>query len=302
MSAANRSAMPLGEIDLLQQAARTRRKGFRLLPSVPWVVPVLFALLLVVGLAGRWIAPLDPGEIDLISRFQPPLENWDHILGTDQLGRDVLSRMLTGAALSMTLAALVIVFAATIGLAVGMIAGFFGGRTDTVLMRLTDAMLAIPAIMLALLLVAVLGPGFWNVVIALLLVTWARYARFVRGEVLALRSREFVEASIVCGTHPLKILWRHFLPNIVNSVIVVLTLDVGRIILLESSLAFLGLGLPPDSGAWGSTISEGKAYLQIAPWIALVPACAMMVTILLANSFGNWLSDLLNPRLRRAAQ
>jgi peptide/nickel transport system permease protein len=168
-------------------------------------------------------------------------------------------------------------------------------------MRITDAMLALPAVMIALFLVAVIGPGFWSVVVALMLVTWARYARFVRGEVLSLRSMDFIDAAIVCGTPTAVILRRHFLHNVINAVVVLLTLDIGRIILLESSLAFLGLGLSPEQGAWGSTIAEGKQYLQTAPWVPLTPAVAMMVTIMLANTFGNWLSDELDPKLRAAA-
>lgn len=263
-----------------------------------WALPVICAAYLLLGLAGRLLAPSDASEIDLVNRYLQPFQNIQHPLGTDQLGRDILSRTLVGASLSLSLATIVIGAAGIFGVAVGMIAGFAGGRLDALLMRLSDAMLALPAIMLALLLVAVMEPGYWSVAIALMLVTWARYARFVRGEVLSLRSREFVDAAIVCGTPTAKLLWRHILPNVINVVVVLLTLDVGRVILLESSLAFLGLGLPADRGAWGSTIAEGKVYLQIAPWISLMPAFAMMVTIILSNAFGNWLSDHLDPRIR----
>jgi peptide/nickel transport system permease protein len=263
-----------------------------------WALPVVFVTYVLVGLAGQIVAPSDPSEVHLRERYIPPLTEWKHVLGTDQIGRDILSRTLVGASLSLSLTALVIACASAFGVSIGMIAGFLGGHLDTALMRLVDAVLALPGIMLALLLVAIISPGFWSVALALMLVDWARYARFVRGEVLSLRSREYIDAAIVCGTSTTKILWRHILPNVLNSVVVLLTLDIGRIVLLESSLAFLGLGLPPDRGAWGSSIAEGKSYLQLAPWIALTPALAMMVTILLANSFGNWLSDRLDPRLR----
>jgi peptide/nickel transport system permease protein len=266
-----------------------------------WWFPAAFVILAVIALSGQWLAPRDPNDIDLVARFQPPFQSMASLLGTDQLGRDVLSRTMVGASLSLSLAAAVILLSGTIGISIGMIAGFLGDATDAFLMRFVDAMLAIPAVMLALLLVAVFGAGFWSVVIALMLVTWARYARFVRAEVMSLRSREYIDAAIICGTPALKTLWRHFLPNVINAIVVLLTLDIGRVILLESSLAFLGLGLPPDRGAWGSTIAEGKAYLQSAPWIALTPAFAMMITILLANAFGNWLSDQLDPRIRRSA-
>jgi peptide/nickel transport system permease protein len=262
------------------------------------LAPFTFGIIVAVGLAGYVLAPHDPTEIDLLQRYQAPLHSVEHVLGTDQLGRDILSRTLVGASLSISLAFLVIVAAALVGCSVGMVAGFAGGAADAVLMRLTDAMLALPAIMLALFLVAVVGSGFWSVATALMLVTWARYARFVRGEVMAVRSRDFIDAATLCGTPFVTILWRHFLPNIINSIIVVVTLDIGRVILLESSLAFLGLGLPSDQGAWGATIAEGKAYLQSAPWVALTPAFAMMLVIISANAFGNWLSDHLDPRLR----
>ncbi len=265
-------------------------------------VPVLFLLVIIVGFFGATIAPFDPSEINLGARYQLPFQSVTHILGTDQLGRDILSRILAGAQLSLSLTTIVISLAGFAGVLIGMASGYAGGRTDAFLMRCTDAMLALPGIMLALLMVAVLGTNFWSVTIALLLVSWARYARFVRGEVLTLRSCEFVDAAVVCGTHPLKILWVHFFPNIVNAVVVLFTLDIGRIILLESSLAFLGLGLPADSGAWGASIAEGKPYLQTAPWVPLMPALAMMTTIMISNGFGNWVSGRLDPRVRTAEQ
>lgn len=263
-----------------------------------WLLPVAFAAFVGVGLCGNVLAPADPAFVDLANRYIPPFVQAAHPLGTDQLGRDILSRALVGANLSLSIAALSILVASTWGIAVGMIAGYFGGAAEIVLMRLADAMLSLPTIMIALLLVAIMEPGFWSVVAAVVMVTWARYARFIRGEVVAIRSREFLSAAVVCGTPAWKILWHHVLPNVLNAVVVLLTLDIGRVILLESSLAFLGLGLPPDRGAWGSTIFEGKVYLEIAPWIVLVPSAAMTVAVLLANSFGNWLSDRLDPRLR----
>jgi peptide/nickel transport system permease protein len=269
--------------------------------SLSRVLPIAFILLVIIGLAGKFIAPQDPSEVDLTLRFIPPFHDLHHLLGTDQLGRDVLSRTLTGASLSLAITTIVIATAGMIGTGIGLAAGFLGGRWDEVLMRITDAMLSLPAVMIALFLVAVIGPGFWSVVVSLMLVTWARYARFIRGEVLSLRSMEFIDAAIVSGTRTLTILRRHFLPNVINAVVVLLTLDIGRVILLESSLAFLGLGLSPEGGAWGSTIAEGKLYLETAPWVPLTPAVAMMVTIMLANAFGNWLSDALDPKARAAA-
>ena len=263
-----------------------------------WITPVAFVTFVTIGLCGSIIAPIDPSQISLTERYLPPFLNKAHLLGTDHLGRDILSRVLVGASISLSVAALSIFIASGFGVLIGLVAGFFRGLVESVLMRMADAMLALPTIMVALLLLAILAPGFWSVVVAIMLVTWARYARFVRGEVLSLRTREYIDAAIICGTPSIKILWRHFLPNVLNSVVVLLTLDIGRVILLESSLAFLGLGLPPDRGAWGASIAEGKTYLQIAPWIALLPGLAMTITILLANSFGNWLSDHLDPRLR----
>ena len=263
-----------------------------------WLLPAVFAAYVTLGLIGRVIAPSDPSQVALNERYIPPLTSFEHVLGTDHLGRDVLSRILVGASISLSVAAIAILVASMFGVTIGMVSGFLGGPIDALFMRFADAMLSLPTIMVALLLVAVLEPGFWSVIIAIMLVSWARYARFVRGEVLSLRSREFIDAAIICGTPSLQVLWRHFLPNVINSVVVLLTLDIGRVILLESSLAFLGLGLPPDRGAWGSSIYEGKAYLQFAPWIALMPGLAIMITVILANSFGNWLSDCLDPRLR----
>ena len=249
------------------------------------------------------IAPYSPYEISLENSLQPPF--WQgggslaHPLGTDSLGRDLLSRMIYGARVSLAAAFLTIVLGGAIGTVVGLLSGYLGGRLDMILMRVTDATLAFPIILMALLLAVALGPSFINVVIAIVVVLWSRYARVIRGEVLSLKGLDFIAQARITGCSPLRIMVRHLLPNVQNTLVVLLTLQVGWVIVVEATLSFLGAGIPPPTPAWGSMVADGRAYILSAWWTCTLPALAILITVLSFNLFGDWLRDTLDPRLRQ---
>ncbi|TAK85399.1 MAG: ABC transporter permease [Betaproteobacteria bacterium] len=278
--------------------ASARRSGR--LPVIP--VAILVLLLIDVIFAGV-IAPHSPYATDLSKRLIPPawLPGGDvsYLLGTDLVGRDLLSRLMTGARASLGVALATIFVGGTVGIVLGMVAGYAGGRTDSVIMRLVDGSLSIPVILLALVLVSVREPSAWNVILVLSLVIWARFARLVRGEVLSLRERAFVALAQVAGSSSARIIARHIFPNILNTVIVVGTLQVGWVVLLEASLSFLGVGVPPPIPAWGSMVADGRAHMLSAWWLSLFPGIAILLLVLSLNFLGDWIRDRLDPRLRQ---
>jgi peptide/nickel transport system permease protein len=255
-------------------------------------------------LSGVWapaLAPQDPVEQDIINRLAPPafLEGGAsrNLLGTDHLGRDVLSRLIYGARVAAVVGFTTVIFSGSVGLAVGLIAGYFGGAADMLLMRLLDIQLSMPFMLLALAIIGVLGPSLRNIVVVLAITGWVLYARVVRAEVLSLRTREFVSDCHALGGSPARITIRHLLPNVVPFVIVIATLEVGRMMLLESALSFLGLGVRPPTPSWGAMLAEGRIYLGTAWWLATFPGLAISVTVLSLNLVGDWLRDLLDPEL-----
>jgi peptide/nickel transport system permease protein len=249
------------------------------------------------------LATTDPIDQDLTEALKPPFWRDDgslrHPLGTDHLGRDVYSRLIYGAQMSLAISVLAAFLGAVVGVAAGLVAGYRGGPVDAIIMRLADLNLAFPLILLALAVVALLGANLKNLVIVMSITTWMIYARVVRGLSLGLREREFVQAARALGAHDARIIARHVLPNVLAPVMVIWTLEVARIILMESALSFLGLGVPPPTPTWGRMLAEGRDYLTVAGWIAVFPGLAILLTVLGINLLGDGLRDLLDPRLRR---
>jgi peptide/nickel transport system permease protein len=276
-------------------------EGARRLPVVPLAVLALFVAM---ALVGPWMAPRDPDETDLLARLSPPA--WvaggtaDHLLGTDRLGRDVWSRIIVGARPSFVVALVTIIVGGALGTFIGLVAGYFSGRVDAVVMRFADSAISFPLILLALLLAAVIGPGIVTVVVAISLLLWARLARLIRGEVLSLKERDFVALARVAGVPWWRILLVHILPNVLNTVVVLLTLDLGLVIGVEATLSFLGAGIPPPTPTWGQMVADGRAYVATAWWLSLFPGLAIGLVILSFNLVGDWLRDYLDPRLREA--
>lgn len=273
---------------------------FRRLPILPFIVIFLFV---VVSLFGEWIAPLPFNEQDLRARFAAPgwVEggNPHYFLGADHLGRDILSRMIVGAQASFIVTMAALAFGSLMGSFIGLASGYFGGRFDAVVMRTADGMMAFPLILAALLLVAVIGPGVHTVVIAASLILWARFARLIRSEVLSVRERDFIKLARVAGASHWRIMMVHILPNVLNSVVVLLTLQLGFVILVEATLSFLGAGVPPPTPTWGQMVADGRTYIELAWWMSLFPGLAIAAVVLSFNLMGDWLRDYLDPRLRQ---
>lgn len=261
---------------------------------------VLIVLLSLSALLAPWLAPQDPAYIDLPSRLTPP--SGAHWLGADELGRDILSRVLYGARISMLVGASVVLISLTLGLIIGSIAGYYGGRIDRFFnVVVMNAFLSFPGILLAIAFVAFLGPGVFNLVLALSLGGWVGYARLVRGQVLATREREFVEAARALGASDLRIIVRHILPNIIQPVIVQAAIGMAGAVLAEATMSFLGLGVPPPTASWGSMLNDGRSHLVDAPHLVLFPAVAVMLAVLSFNFVGDALRDYLDPRSRMEA-
>lgn len=249
----------------------------------------------VIGIFAPWLAPYDPNAQNLAMRLQPPLTE-GHLLGTDGLGRDVLSRLIYGSRVSLMVGFSAVLLAAVLGIAIGLVSGYLGGWVDSVLMRIVDAFLAFPFLLLAIAIVAVLGRGLDNIVIALVITGWVLYARLVRGETLSLREREFVLSARGLGTNPFAIMFKHILPNCMAPILVVATLEIGVVIVTEASLSFLGLGVASAEPSWGAMLADGRAYLTRAWWLATIPGLAIFAVVLAVNVIGDALRDALDPR------
>lgn len=275
------------------------RSGLRHVRSLQLALAVLIACLLVaMALAPGWFATHDPSAIALGNTLQPP--SAAHWFGTDQLGRDLFSRIVYGARVSLFVAFCAVALAGLFGALFGITAGYLGGVFDSLAMRLADIQLALPAIILALILVGAIGFSLFNLILVLSLANWARFARVTRAEALSLRSRDFVLLARVAGASRLRIIASHIAPNVLNTFIVLATLDVGIIIILEATLSFLGLGVQPPTPSWGGMIADGRGYLERAWWICGIPGLVLMATVLSTNLLGDALRDWLSPGLARS--
>ena len=261
----------------------------------------ILAVVALVAVAAPWVAPSSPYKQDIRQRLAPPV--WvpggsaAHLLGTDQLGRDLLSRLIFGARISLLVAVLAVGLAGTVGTGLGLVAGFYGGWTDRMLSRLADIQLAFPLTLLVITLIAMLGPSLTNLVVALGVGGWAAYFRMTRAQVLSLREAEYVLAARCLGVPDLRIAVRHVLPNAVAPLIVLASFSMAQVIILESALSFLGLGVQPPTPTWGGMLADSRDYLAIAWWLAAFPGAALMLTVLAINVVGDWLRDALDPRL-----
>ena len=275
-------------------------RGLRRAPVIPLAI---IGLIIFTATFAPLLTPYSTTKPSLAERLTPPVweseGSWDHPLGTDALGRDMATRLMFGGRVSMLVAVLTLILGGGIGTVIGLFAGYYGGRLDSVLMRIADSTLAFPIILFAILLVVTLGASMANVVIAIALVLWARYARVIRGEVLALRERDFIARARVSGCSDLRILLVHLFPNTANTLLVLLTLQVGWVIIVEASLSFLGAGIPPPTPAWGAMVADGREYVDTAWWVSAFPGVAIMLTVIAFNLVGDWLRDALDPKLRQ---
>jgi peptide/nickel transport system permease protein len=265
----------------------------------------ILMLLVISGLAAPLLAPFDPQEQRLESRLQPPpwmggtsSSTW---LGTDNLGRDILSRIIYGSRISLLVGATTVILAGLVGCFLGAIAGYFGRGTDEVVSKITEIFLAFPFLLLAIALMAFLGQGVINIILALMMSRWVQYCRVVRGEVLSLKERDFVTAAKALGGNDFYILLKHVVPNTFASVTVIATFAMAIVIISEASLSFLGLGVPASIPTWGSMLSEGRSYMNRAPWLTIFPGLAIFITVFGINLLGDGLRDILDPKLRRQA-
>ncbi|MGE5573619.1 MAG: ABC transporter permease [Bacteroidota bacterium] len=262
---------------------------------------VLLSIVMVAAVFAPLLAPHDPNEQNTSLRLRPPaaLGGPDgFVLGTDPLGRDVLSRVIYGARVSLLVGLVSVAIAGVIGVVLGVIAGYYGRVADVIVMRLVDFQMAIPFLLLALGVMAVLGPSLRNVIIVLAITGWVVYARVARAQVLAMKQKEFVQSAVAAGASDLRILVRYILPNILPPLVVVATVEVGRTILAEASLSFLGLGVEPSTATWGSIAADGRDYVSLAWWVSTVPGFAILLTVLGTNFLGDWLREKFDPTLR----
>ncbi len=287
---------PAGErewVTLLRRLVRRRTALFGLLVVLGVILAAVLAPL---------FAPFDPLEQDIGQRLREP--GWQdaqgrvHVLGTDHLGRDILSRIVYGSRIALLVGLAAVLISGILGMVIGLVAGYFGGRVDDFLMRLADVQLAFPFILLAIAVIGVLGPSLRNIIIVIGVSSWVVYARVVRGEVLSIREREYVQAAVALGSRHGRVLRQHVLPNTLTPWLVVATLDMARVIVIESALSFLGLGVQPPTPTWGGMLADGRVYLSTAWWLATFPGLAILVTVLGINLFGDGLRDTLDPRLK----
>ncbi len=272
--------------------------------SIPWNIWIFIGILgcfVFMALASPLCAPLDPFAQSLMARLKDPgsvIRGSTYILGSDELGRDILSRIIYGARASMSVAFLAVFISGSVGTILGLVAAYYRGIVDTVIMRLVDVVLSIPALLFAIIVVAVLGPSFLNVILVLGLTRWPRYARIVYGQCLGLMNNPYIKYARFVGVSTPRILWRHLLPNVFGQLIVVATLEFGVMVLFEAGLSFLGLGVQPPTPSWGSMMSVGRHYIDSAWWIAAFPGICLFLLVLSINITGDFLRDKFDPRLR----
>ncbi len=276
----------------MKQAAKT---------ALRWWPLAILALAVLAAVFAPWLAPYDPNQQNLLGRLRPPgttSRNFHYLLGSDELGRDLLSRAIHGARVSLVVAFASVVLSGTLGTALGMIAAYRRGWIEMIVMRVVDVFLSIPAVLLAIITVAVLGPSLLNVILVLALTRWPRYARVAYGQTLSVVNMPYVKLAALMGAGAWRILLRHILPNIVGAVSVVATLEFGLMILFEAGLSFLGLGVQPPTASWGAMLSTGRNYVSTAWWVATLPGFCLFVLVLAVNLTGDAVRDRLDPRLR----
>ena len=278
--------------------------GARLVQKLTFVIPVaILSILVITAIFAPLLAPHNPIQTNMLERRLPPafMEGGSgaHLLGTDDLGRDILSRLIYGGRVSLSVALLVIFITAAVGTIMGVISGYLGGRIDGFLMRLTDVAMSFPALLVAMLLAVGLGPGYLTVVLALSILGWSPYSRMIRGEALKLANSDFVAQARVNGASDFKIMLKHIFPNVINSLVVLMTLAVGMVILAEATLSYLGIGIPAPTPSWGSMVADGRNDLDWAWWISTIPGVAIGLVVLSCNFLGDWVRDKLDPRLRQ---
>ncbi|MEH7344187.1 ABC transporter permease [Bacillus sp. JJ1532] len=286
-----------------KEAGRFSKFLSQLLKSKTGTVGLIIVILVVIGaIFAPLLAPFDPAVTNVANRLKPPF--WmdgavaGHLLGTDNLGRDILSRILYGSRVSLLVGFSAVLLAGLIGMVMGLISGYYGGIVDTIIMRLVDSFLAIPNILFMLIVLAILGPSLPTLILVLGGITWVTYARMVRSETLSIRARDFVRSAKAIGAKDSRIIATYILPNIISSFIVIATLNVASTIILEASLSFLGLGIQPPDVSWGLMLSDGREYLATSWWIATFPGIAITITVLGIIFLGDWLRDTLDPRLK----
>ena len=281
-----------------ERLGRLSRQVIRL--RLPWISIFVLAVLLVCAIFAPLLAPHDPTNIDMLNARTAPGENITFPLGTDIMGRDILSRLIYGARTSVFIGLVALGTGAFVGTLLGLVSGFMGGWRDAIIMRIADAAMGFPTILVAMVIVVMLGAGIENIVIAVAVTVWARFARMIRGDVLRIKSQDFVTLAQVTGVSTPVIIWRHIFPNVVNTLMVITSLQVGQIILLEASLSFLGLGLPQGSPAWGIMVAEGRDVIIDMWWLPLFAGIAITIVVMAFNLFGDWLRDALDPQLRQS--
>ena len=288
--------LPLGNLAVLNKILSWLRK-------VPLFPGIVLIALVFSGIFGSLIEPHNPIDADLTRALMPPF--WQeggtltYVLGTDHLGRDLLSRIIAGARVSLIVGLMGAGFAGAIGTTFALLSGYLGGLVDMLIMRLTDAMLSMPWMMVAILIAGVLGASLTNIIIILGVLGWASYARVLRGEVLRIRESDFVRLAIVGGCNKRQIMTKHIFPNIVNTLLILATLQIGECILIEATLSFLGLGVPPPAPAWGGMLAEARDYISRSWWFPTFPGVAILLTVLACNLLGDWLRLRLDPKFRQ---
>ena len=291
-----------GAAPVITDRPRNTATAWRRLRHFPVFPMLIIGIIVVTGLLAPWIEPYDPDKPDLLGSLQPPAffgGSWSHPLGTDALGRDQLSRLISGARISLLVGISVVLGAGAIGTILAMIAGYFGGIVDAIISRVTDIFLAVPFLLVAIAVVGAVGASTQNLVLTLIFMTWAGYTRVLRSEVLRIRALEFVKLARVAGCSNMRIIFRHILPNIVNPLVILATLQLGADIIVEASLSFLGLGVPPPQATWGGMLAQGKDYIGVHDALTIVPGLTIALTCLSINLLGDWLRLRLDPKFRQ---
>ena len=299
--------MAIGRMNIIlpwPRMSRERRDQVNYeLRHLPWIPLIIIGGMVFAAVFAPILAPYSPTKQTLRDKLLPPA--WqeggttEHLLGTDILGRDILSRLIHGARVSLIVAATALLSGGLIGGVLGVISGYVGGKVDTMIMRAVDATLAFPTILFALLLAVTMGQGLRTVVLAVTLILWARFARVTRGEVLSLKTSDYISLALIHGCSSFRIMAIHIMPNVFNTFMVMLTLHVGLVILTEASLSFLGAGIPPPTPSWGQMVADGRAKVASAWWISIIPGVAITMVVIAFNLFGDWLRDRLDPKLRQ---